>query len=60
MYGMMTFKLNLRTEAYFLLRPSREAFKTAKPDVWQTDFDLHGVKSVEVEKIQGILGSLGA
>ena len=35
-----------------------EAFKNAKPDLWQTDFDLHALKSIEVEKIQGILGSL--
>lgn len=37
---------------------TNEAFKTAKPDLWQTDFDLHSVKSVEVQKIQGILNSL--
>ena len=51
----------LSTEvAHLSKKLANEAFKTAKPDVWQTDFDLHGVKSVEVEKIQGILGSLGA
>lgn len=37
---------------------TNEAFKIAKPDLWQTDFDLHSVKSVEVQKIQGILNSL--
>jgi valyl-tRNA synthetase len=44
--------------AHLSKKLANEAFKTAKPDVWQTDFDLHGVKSVEVEKIQGILESL--
>lgn len=37
---------------------TNEAFKTAKPDLWQTDFDLHSTKLIEVEKIQGILESL--
>jgi valyl-tRNA synthetase len=45
--------------AHLSKKLANEAFKTAKPDVWQTDFDLHALKCVEVEKIQGILGSLG-
>ncbi len=37
---------------------SNDAFKAAKPDVWQADFDLHGQKSVEAEKIKKILAKL--
>ena len=50
----------LSTEVIHLSKKlTNEAFKNAKPDVWQTDFDLHALKSIEVEKIQGILDSLG-
>ncbi len=34
-----------------------DAFKTAKPDAWQVDYDLHALKTTEVEKIKGILAS---
>ncbi len=34
-----------------------DAFKMAKPDAWQVDYDLHALKIIEVEKIKGILSS---
>ncbi|MDP3372198.1 MAG: valine--tRNA ligase [Candidatus Paracaedibacteraceae bacterium] len=49
----------LSTEvAHLSKKLTNEAFKNAKPDVWQVDFDLHALKTIEVAKIQGILAAL--
>jgi valyl-tRNA synthetase len=44
--------------AHLAKKLTNEAFKAAKPDVWQADFDVHGQKMVEAEKIKAILAGL--